>query len=65
MSTFLKTAIYVIFMVAVFAIEHDIPVTLYYRRYKFLASWNVATFAQRRALKNYRSYQEEVEVSHG
>lgn len=65
MNTFVKTAIYVLFMVAVFAIEHDVPVALYYRRYKFLAEWKVAAFTQRQALKSYRSYREEVEISHG
>lgn len=65
MSAFIKTSLYVAFMVAVFCVEHDIPVMLYVKRSVFLADWKFAAYMQNRAVRSYRSYQEEVELSHG
>jgi hypothetical protein len=64
-SAFVKTSLYVLFMVAMFCVEHEVPVMLYTKRVVFLANWKVATFAQRRAISSYRSYQKEAEMSHG
>lgn len=65
MNTFVRTALYVAFMLAVFCVEHDVPVMLYVRRTTFLMNWKIATFTHHRALNSYRAYQEEAEIAHG
>lgn len=65
MSTFVKTTLYIAVVVATFCIEYDIPIGLYYRRAKFLTSWKIAAYTQRKAMQSYSDYVTEVEASHG
>lgn len=65
MDTFIKTAFYVALMLAMFCLEHDLPVMLYVRRWEHISTWKFAAYAQRKAIKSYLKYQEEVEIAHG
>lgn len=65
MSTAVKVILYVAFMIAVYASEYDIPVMLYVKRTRYLASWKVAAYAQRQAIDAYTSYVEEAEYTRG
>ena len=65
MSTALKVVIYLAFVAAVYCEEYNVPVMMHLKRARFLAEWNLATAMQRRAMKSYRSYQEEAEYVRG
>ncbi len=65
MSTFVRTIVYVAFLVAMFSVDYDVPIPLYWKRTVFVTEWKMAAFMQRCALNAYTSYVEEVETSHG
>ena len=65
MNTAIKVLIYLAFVTAVYCEEYNVPVMMYVKRARFLADWKLAAYAQRQALKSYRSYQEEAEYVRG
>lgn len=44
--------------------EMGVPIVLYVKRGRFLATWSLSAKMQRAAIDSYRSYQEEAEF-HG
>jgi len=64
-NTAIKVLIYLAFVTAVYCEEYNVPVMMYVKRARFLADWKLAAYAQRQALKSYRSYQEEAEYVRG
>lgn len=65
MSTAIKTLIYVLFVVAMYCEETNVPVMMYIKRWRFLLQWNLAAKLQRTALSSYTSYMEEAEYTRG
>ena len=65
MTTVAKVALYVLFFVAVYASEYDVPVMLYIKRFWYLSNWRAAAFMQRQAISAYKSYVNEAEYTHG
>lgn len=65
MSTAVKLIVYILFVAAVYCEEYDVPVMMYIKRARFLVDWNIAAYAQKQAMKSYRSYQEEAEYVRG
>lgn len=65
MSTALRILLYVVIVTAVYVEEYNVPVMLYIKRARFLADWSIAAHMQKKALKSYRSYQEEAEYVRG
>lgn len=65
MKTAIKLTIYLLFLLAVYAEEYNVPVMMHIKRARFLAEWKIAAMAQRRALKSYVDYQKEAEHVRG
>lgn len=65
MNTTVRVIIYLAFMVAVYCEEYDVPVMMYVKRARFLTEWKMAAVMQQRAMRSYRSYQEEAETVRG
>lgn len=65
MSTVAKVALYVLFMVAIYASEYDVPIMLYIKRARYLLNWKLAAFMQRQAIDAYTSYVKEAEYTRG
>lgn len=65
MGTAIKVLVYVLFVLAVYCDEYDVPVMLYVKRARFLAEWKLAAYTQRQAIKSYLSYQDEAEHVRG
>jgi hypothetical protein len=64
-STAIKTLIYVLFVVAMYCEETDVPVMMYLKRWKFLLQWKLAAKLQTAALYSYTDYMEEAELTRG
>ena len=65
MRTVIKVLLYLAFIAVIYCEEYNVPVMLHVKRARFLTEWKMAAMAQRRALKSYRSYQEESEYVRG
>lgn len=65
MAGVIKTVLYVVFVAAVYCQEHDVPVMMYIKRYRYLADWKLAAWANRQAISSYHSYAEEAEYTRG
>lgn len=65
MSTAMRVILYLVIVMAVYIEEYDVPVMLHVKRARFLADWKIAARMQSRAMKSYRSYQEEAEYVRG
>ena len=65
MSTAMKFVVYCLFMVAVYCHEYDVPYMMHIKRWRYLADWKLAAYAQRKAISSYQSYMEEAEYTRG
>lgn len=65
MSTAVRVILYVLFILAVYCEEYNVPVMLHVKRARFLADWKIAAYAQKQAIKSYLSYQDEAEYVRG